>query len=103
MAKLDKTRPYGTLFVGSRKFYSQDGKRFDMGSLDEVEVDTKQPTNVACKLCGANCADLLALESHLKKAHQIDVPAKSLEEKKEQPATENIPVSPPARRKQKRG
>lgn len=79
MTVLDKSRHYGTVGCASWTFYSQDGKLFDMRTLEEVDPATKgssepKPTSVlTCKFCGAKRETPELMKEHLLALHKDDM------------------------------
>ncbi len=72
--KLDKGRDYGIIGCREFKFFSQDGKLFDMGTLEEVsppeEPKPKPPSRLTCKFCGAERSNPELMREHLLALHR---------------------------------
>ncbi len=76
---LDKTRDCGIMMCGTeKKFFTQDGKVFDMGTLEEVflkaepkkaEPKKAEPKSLTCKLCGEVRATPEIMKEHLQARH----------------------------------
>lgn len=81
MALLDKSRHYGVVGCASWKLYSQDGKFFDMDTLEEVEPatirsDEPKPASVlTCKFCGVKRETPELMKEHLFALHKDDMAA----------------------------
>jgi hypothetical protein len=67
--KLDKTKDYGIAFIGDKTFFGQNGKLFDMNTLEEVAPPKPPPTTFKCNSCGFVTADEKAMVKHVGEAH----------------------------------
>lgn len=99
MSKLDKTKPYGTAFIGDNSYYGQDGKYFDMNTLEEVVPPVHKNKDFACKFCNAIRQTPELLREHLIAAHPELVPdllpKKPLVVENPEPETEMVPETGP--------
>lgn len=83
MTLLDKSRHFGTVGCESWKLYSQDGKFFDMETLEEVDPATlgssepKTPSVLTCKFCGAKRETPELMKEHLLALHKDAMAAAS--------------------------
>lgn len=72
MSKLDKTKDYGTTFMGDRSFYGQGNKLFSMQTLEEVEWPKPDP-NLVCKFCGVKRDGVELMREHLIANHSSQI------------------------------
>jgi len=94
MADFDKTKEYCTIFTKEKNYFGQDGKGFDMQTLEEVMVaqppaTITTPKSLApldilkCKFCGKTYrlgktdktkkSAISRMERHLKKEHSESI------------------------------
>ena len=76
---LDKTKPYCLTGIGDRKFWGQDDKHFDMGTLEEVDISKLQPAKpektpvLTCNFCGVKRETPELMREHLLALHKADM------------------------------
>ena len=80
MALLDESRVYGIAGEGECKFYTQDGKTFDIGTLKEIcpapvapKKEAETPSVLVCKFCGAKRETPEMMKEHLLALHKDDM------------------------------
>lgn len=103
---LDETRPYCFAGIGNRRFYGQDGKHFDMNTLEEVDISTlssnKSKSVLTCTFCGAKRDTPEIMREHLLALHKDDMEKdKAKKDEPEKPQVTEI-VTPESISKQKK-
>ena len=93
--KLDQSKPYGKAFVGPDTYFGQDGRYFNMETLEEVVLEQaatptpqeakapQEPATVSCKECGKSyklgptektkAVAVQRMKAHLEKEHGINL------------------------------
>ena len=69
--KLDKSRHYGLLFVGTELTYVQDGIKFSPKTEESIDEKVKVKDEVkkegaVCKKCGKVCKSKFGLQTHMR-------------------------------------
>jgi len=77
MSQLDKSRHSSICGMGTEQFYRQDGKLFDMVTLEEVDPtkipkSTKEISSI-CKFCGAKRETAEMMHEHLVARHGAQI------------------------------
>ena len=78
--KLDRSRPFATLFDGERQIqcHYQDKRMFDKGTGEELDLDSiakkvKEPPALVCKFCRAKRQTPELMQEHLVARHSEDM------------------------------
>ena len=87
MSKLDESRHSSICGMGTGQFYRQDGKLFDMFTLEDVDP-TKIPKSteeisLICKFCGAKRGTAEMMHEHLVAKHGAQITKSKTKEKNE--------------------